>query len=86
VHVNGWNSADIAWGIKEVLCDSNRAKKNGEKTVENECYNTLRGGRLWNKLCKYTRCFNIRKSKGMQSSRFNGKIDKNIKSGIVKFF
>ncbi|NWG11010.1 glycosyltransferase family 4 protein [Candidatus Bathyarchaeota archaeon] len=30
VHVNGGNSADIAWGIKEVLCDSDRAKKWGE--------------------------------------------------------
>jgi glycogen(starch) synthase len=30
VHVNGGNSADIAWGIKEVLCDSQRAKKWGE--------------------------------------------------------
>lgn len=30
VHVNGGNSADIAWGIKEVLCDSERAKRWGE--------------------------------------------------------
>ncbi|MDH5459946.1 MAG: glycosyltransferase family 4 protein, partial [Candidatus Bathyarchaeota archaeon] len=30
VHVNGENSADIAWGIKEVLCDSDRAKRWGE--------------------------------------------------------
>jgi glycosyltransferase involved in cell wall biosynthesis len=30
VHVNGGNAADIAWGIKEVLCDSERAKKWGE--------------------------------------------------------
>jgi len=30
VHVNGGNSADIAWGIKEVLCDPERAKKWGE--------------------------------------------------------
>jgi len=30
VHINGGNSADIAWGIKEVLCDSDRAKKWGE--------------------------------------------------------
>jgi glycosyltransferase involved in cell wall biosynthesis len=30
VHVNGGNSADIAWGTKEVLCDPNRAKKWGE--------------------------------------------------------
>jgi glycosyltransferase involved in cell wall biosynthesis len=30
VHVNGGNSADIAWGIKEVLCDSDRAVKWGE--------------------------------------------------------
>ncbi|MGQ9545011.1 MAG: glycosyltransferase family 4 protein, partial [Candidatus Bathycorpusculaceae bacterium] len=30
VHVNGGNPADIAWGIKEVLCDSERAKKWGE--------------------------------------------------------
>jgi glycosyltransferase involved in cell wall biosynthesis len=30
VHVNGGNSADIAWGIKEVLCDTERAKKWGE--------------------------------------------------------
>jgi glycosyltransferase involved in cell wall biosynthesis len=30
VHVNGGNAADIAWGIKEVLSDSERAKKWGE--------------------------------------------------------
>jgi len=30
VHVNGGNPADIAWGIKEVLCDPERAKKWGE--------------------------------------------------------
>jgi len=30
VHVNGNNPADIAWGIKQVLCDSERAKKWGE--------------------------------------------------------
>lgn len=30
VHVNGGNSADIAWGIKEVLSDKNRAKRWGE--------------------------------------------------------
>lgn len=30
VHVNGGNPADIAWGIKEVLCDSERAKRWGE--------------------------------------------------------
>jgi len=30
VHVNGGGSADIAWGIKEVLCNSDRAKKWGE--------------------------------------------------------
>jgi glycosyltransferase involved in cell wall biosynthesis len=30
IHVNGGNSADIAWGIKELLCDSDRAKKWGE--------------------------------------------------------
>lgn len=30
VHVNGGNPADIAWGIKEILCDSERAKKLGE--------------------------------------------------------
>ena len=30
VHVNGGNSADIAWGIKEVLSDPERAKKWGE--------------------------------------------------------
>jgi glycosyltransferase involved in cell wall biosynthesis len=36
VHVNGGNAADIAWGIKEVLFDSDRAKKwgqNGRKRV-----------------------------------------------------
>jgi glycosyltransferase involved in cell wall biosynthesis len=30
VHVNGANAADIAWGIKEVLSDYERAKKWGE--------------------------------------------------------
>ncbi|MCP8316324.1 MAG: glycosyltransferase family 4 protein, partial [archaeon] len=30
VHVNGHDSADIAWGIKEVLRDQKRAKKWGE--------------------------------------------------------
>jgi glycosyltransferase involved in cell wall biosynthesis len=30
VHVNGNNPADIAWGIKEVLKDSARAKQWGE--------------------------------------------------------
>jgi glycogen(starch) synthase len=30
VHINGENPADIAWGIKGVLCDSDRAKKWGE--------------------------------------------------------
>jgi glycosyltransferase involved in cell wall biosynthesis len=30
VHVNGGSAADIAWGIKEVLCDPLRAKKWGE--------------------------------------------------------
>jgi glycosyltransferase involved in cell wall biosynthesis len=30
VHVNGGNAADIAWGIKETLCDPERAKKWGE--------------------------------------------------------
>jgi len=30
VHVNGGNPVDIAWGIKEVLCDSERAKRWGE--------------------------------------------------------
>ncbi|MEM3553730.1 MAG: glycosyltransferase family 4 protein [Candidatus Bathyarchaeia archaeon] len=30
IHVNGGNPADIAWGIKEVLCDPERAKKWGE--------------------------------------------------------
>jgi len=30
VHVNGGNASDIAWGIKEVLCDSERARKWGE--------------------------------------------------------
>jgi len=31
VHVNGGSAADIAWGIKEVLCDPSRAKRWGEK-------------------------------------------------------
>ena len=30
VHVNGNDPADIAWGIKQVLCDPERAKKWGE--------------------------------------------------------
>jgi glycosyltransferase involved in cell wall biosynthesis len=30
IHVNGGNPADIAWGIKEVLCDPERAKRWGE--------------------------------------------------------
>ena len=30
VHVNGGNAADIAWGIKEILSDSDRAKHWGE--------------------------------------------------------
>jgi glycogen(starch) synthase len=30
VHVNGGNPADIAWGIKQVLCDSERARQWGE--------------------------------------------------------
>jgi len=30
VHVNGGNSTDIAWGIKEILCDSDRASRWGE--------------------------------------------------------
>lgn len=30
VHVNGGNAADIAWGVKEVLCDSDRAERWGE--------------------------------------------------------
>jgi glycosyltransferase involved in cell wall biosynthesis len=37
VHVNGGNPADIAWGIKEVLFDPERAKKwgqNGRKRVQ----------------------------------------------------
>ena len=37
VHVNGGNPADIAWGIKEVLFDPDRAKKwgqNGRKRVK----------------------------------------------------
>jgi glycogen(starch) synthase len=37
IHVNGGNAADIAWGIKEVLCDSDRAKRwgeNGRKRVQ----------------------------------------------------
>jgi glycogen(starch) synthase len=37
VHVNGENPADIAWGIKEVLCDPERADKwgqNGRKRVQ----------------------------------------------------
>jgi glycosyltransferase involved in cell wall biosynthesis len=30
IHVNGGNPADIAWGVKEVLCDPERAKRWGE--------------------------------------------------------
>jgi glycosyltransferase involved in cell wall biosynthesis len=30
VHVNGGDPADIAWGIKQILCDSDRAKRWGE--------------------------------------------------------
>ena len=30
VHVNGGNPTDIAWGLKEILADPNRAKKWGE--------------------------------------------------------
>jgi glycosyltransferase involved in cell wall biosynthesis len=30
IHVNGGNPADIAWGVKEVLCDFERARKWGE--------------------------------------------------------
>jgi glycosyltransferase involved in cell wall biosynthesis len=30
VHVNGGSAADIAWGLKEVMCDSDRARKWGE--------------------------------------------------------
>ena len=30
VHVNGGNPCDIAWGIKEILCDPERARKWGE--------------------------------------------------------
>lgn len=30
VHVNGGNSADIAWGVKEVLCDPDRAVQWGD--------------------------------------------------------
>ena len=36
VHVNGGAPTDIAWGIKETLCDPDRAKKwgqNGRKRV-----------------------------------------------------
>jgi glycosyltransferase involved in cell wall biosynthesis len=36
VHVNGGSAADIAWGIREVLCDPDRAKRwgqNGRKRV-----------------------------------------------------
>jgi glycosyltransferase involved in cell wall biosynthesis len=36
VHVNGGSPADIAWGIKETLCDTDRAKRwgqNGRKRV-----------------------------------------------------
>jgi glycosyltransferase involved in cell wall biosynthesis len=30
IHVNGGDPADIAWGIKQVLCDTDRARKWGE--------------------------------------------------------
>ena len=30
VHVNGGDPADIAWGLKEILCDAERARKWGE--------------------------------------------------------
>jgi starch synthase len=30
VHVNGGDPTDIAWGIKEILCDPDRARKWGE--------------------------------------------------------
>jgi glycogen(starch) synthase len=30
MHVNGESPTDIAWGLKEVLCDSDRARKWGE--------------------------------------------------------
>ena len=36
MHVNGGDPADIAWGLKQVLCDSERAKswgENGRKRV-----------------------------------------------------
>jgi glycogen(starch) synthase len=36
IHINGENSSDIAWGVKEVLKDRKRAKewgKNGRKRV-----------------------------------------------------
>jgi glycosyltransferase involved in cell wall biosynthesis len=36
LHVNGSNPTDISWGIKETLCDPDRAKKwgqNGRKRV-----------------------------------------------------
>jgi len=36
IHINGNDPSDIAWGIKEVLKDDNRAKqwgKNGRKRV-----------------------------------------------------
>jgi glycosyltransferase involved in cell wall biosynthesis len=36
VHVNGGSQTDLAWGIKETLCDPERAKKwglNGRKRV-----------------------------------------------------
>ncbi len=29
IHVNGGNPAGVAWGIKKVLCDSERAKRWG---------------------------------------------------------
>jgi len=30
VHINGGNAVDIAWGIKEALCDASRARRWGE--------------------------------------------------------
>lgn len=30
VHINGGNPSDVAWGIKETLCDSDRARRWGE--------------------------------------------------------
>ncbi|MBC7131122.1 glycosyltransferase family 4 protein, partial [Candidatus Bathyarchaeota archaeon] len=34
IHVDGENPSDIAWGVKEVLCDYERAKKWGENGRE----------------------------------------------------